>query len=258
MAPCSFFTIEDIPEQLADLLANMIPGGEGEELGRAFRLAAELPPITKQSLSELDIQNIITNIKLRHDINFDRDLSFRPNLDGSKGQEKMKVAAKYWKALAAELELYVRIFQGAPPLFNSEQENLKEIVEGAKRRIPKMFETIRDVLKSLVPERDYSRVDEHLDMPMLMQGIERGVCDLVRLAEWLAQLLKEHCAPMRDHLVDQMVESTKAGVAGNSSATIIEGLRKLLGVLEAMKLVSQLWLQISGRLTCARILPTIR
>lgn len=239
-APSPPFIAREIPEQLADLITKMIPGPEGEELGHSFQFAADFPPITKQSLSELDIQSILTNIKLRHDINFDRDLSFRPNLDGTKGQEKLKATAKYWKALVAELELYVRIFQGSPALLDSEHANWPEVIGYAERRIPKMFETIRDVLKSLVPDSDHIRVDEHLDVPKLMQEIERGVCDLVRLAEWMANLLKEHCAPMRDELVDMMVEEVKMGVAKNSSERIVNGLRELLGILEAMKLVSRL------------------
>jgi hypothetical protein len=72
---------------------------------------------------------------------------------------------------------------------------------------------------------------------MLMQEIERGVCDQVRLAEWMAQLLKEHCAPMRDGLVDNMVNITREGVEKHESANIVQGLRQLLAILEAMKLV---------------------
>ncbi|KAF2002735.1 Tcp11-domain-containing protein [Amniculicola lignicola CBS 123094] len=226
---------KDIPEQLVELIRTMIPGAEGNEQSDAFQFAADFPPITKQSLSELDIQNIITNIKLRHDVNFDRDLSFRPNLDGGKGQEKLKAAKMYWRALVAELELYVRLFQGSPPL-ELKDATWSQIVLAAQKRIPKMFETIQEVLKSLVPDRDHSRVAEHLDVPMLMQEIERGVCDLVRLAEWVAHLLKEHCAPMRDEWVDKMVEWTKSGVSKNSSELIVSGLRELLGILEAMKL----------------------
>ncbi|KAF2636000.1 hypothetical protein P280DRAFT_410479 [Massarina eburnea CBS 473.64] len=225
-----------IPEQLAELLVDMIPGMKGAELGEAFQRASEQPPVTKQSLSELDIQNIIQNIKLRHDVNFDKGLSFRPNLDGPKGQEKRRHSDKYWLALVAELELYVRLFQGTPPMCNMEQAKWAAIVKHAQRRIPKMFETIHDVLKSLVPDRDHARVDEHFDVPMLMQEIERGVCDLVKRAEWVAILLKEHCAPMRDVYVDSMVQSTKQGVAQNSSSLVIAGLRELLGILEVMKL----------------------
>ena len=229
----------DIPEQLAELIITMIPGPKGEELAEAFREGSDLPPITRQSLSELDVQNIITNIKLRHDVNFDRDLSFRPNLDGAKGQEKVKAAQRYWRALVAELELYTRLFRGTPPLPEVDPTDWPKIIRHAERRIPKIFQTIQDVLKSLVPDRDHSRVEEHLDVPMLMQEIERGVCDLVRLAEWTAGLLKEHCAPMRDEWVDKMVSYTRTGVTQNKSESIVKGLCELLGILESMKLVSR-------------------
>jgi hypothetical protein len=228
----------DIPEQLADLLVDMVPGMEGAELGEAFQCAAELPPVTKQSLSELDIQNIITNIKLRHDVNFDRDLSFRPNMDGPKGQQKQRQSQQYCRALVAELELYVRLFHGTPSLWDSDHVDRSIIIQHAERRIPKMFETIHEVLKSLVPDRDHARVDEGLDVPMLMQEIERGVCDMVKLAEWMACLLKEHCAPMRDVMVNRMVDTIKKGTANMNWDWIVNGLQELLGVLEAMKLVS--------------------
>ena len=229
----------DVPEQLAELLIAMIPGSEGEELAEAFREGSDLPPITRQSLSELDIQNIITNIKLRHDVNFDRDLSFRPNLDGAKGQEKVKGAQRYWRALVAELELYNRLFRGTPPLQEMDISDWSTVVRHAERRIPKIFQTIRDVLKSLVPDRDHSRVDEHLDVAMLMQQIERGICDLVGLSEWMSCLLKEHCAPMRDEWVDKMVTYTRTGVTQNKPESIVKGLCELLGILESMKLVSE-------------------
>ena len=226
----------DIPEQLAQMLVAMVPGSEGEELAEAFREGPDFPPITRQSLSELDIENIITNIRLRHDVNFDRDLSFRPNLDGAKGQEKVKAAQRYWTALAAELELYNRLFRGTPPLSELDTSDWPTIVRNAERRIPKIFQTIRDVLKGLVPDRDHGRVDEHLDVPMLMQQIERGICDLVGLSEWISCLLKEHCAPMRDHWVDKMVAYTRAGVTQNKPESIVQGLCELLGILESMKL----------------------
>jgi hypothetical protein len=248
----------DMPEQLAELIMYMIPGPDGEELGDAFLCAADLPPITMQSLSELDIKNIFINIKLRHDINFDRDLSFRPNLDGAKGQEKLKASRKYWNALVAELELYARSFQGSPPLLDSKNVHWSEVVHHTQRRIPTMFKTIQEVLKILVPDRDHARVDEHLDVPMLMQEIEKGVCDLVRLAEWMAHLLKEHCAPMRDDCVDKMVTSTRDGVAKNSSEDIVKGLRELLGILEAMKLVSCFRLLHIAGLTHARTSQIIK
>ncbi|KAF2809335.1 T-complex 11 [Mytilinidion resinicola] len=221
--------------QLADLIVGMVPQSEGEKLADAFLSAGLYPPITKQSLSELDIHNIIKNIKLRHDVNFDRDLSFRPNLDGAKGQEKLKAAKKYWSALTAELELYAFLFQG------SASRDLKSarwcpLAAASQKRIPLMFESIQEILRNLVPERDQARVEENLDVAMLMQRVKKGVCDLVKLSEWLAHLLKEHCAPMRDEWVDKMVDSTRVGAQTPSWSSIVKGLRELLGILEAMKL----------------------
>jgi hypothetical protein len=229
-----------VQEELAEMLKVMLseqPETQPsvEELAQDFLYATLTPPVTKQSLSELDMQSIITNIKLRHDVNFDRDLSFRPNLDGVKGQKKEQTADKYWAALIAELELYKRLFQGTPPI---PQAKLERFARGAQRRIPILFQTIRDVIKSLVPDSDHSRVDEHLDVPLLMQEIQRGVCDFVRLAEWIARLLKEHCAPMRDVWVDEMVALTRQGAATQDSKQIVIGLKTLFAILEAMKLVS--------------------
>lgn len=235
-APMTPASHVDYPEELAQMIITMGSGQRYEDLADAFTEASDLPPITKLSLSELDIQHIITNVRLRHDVNFDRDLSFRPNLDGTKGQQKKQATTQYWTALEAELELYARLFQGTPTPRVKDGECWAALINHAQRRIPIMFRTIQDVLKSLVPERDHARVDEHLDVPMLMREIQRGICDLTRLAEWMAQLLKEHCAPMRDGIVDGMVAIIRAGVAENSSTHIVDGLRELFGILETMKL----------------------
>lgn len=216
-------------------------GFNGDILTDCFFHARIEPPITKQSLSELDIGAIISNPKLRHDVNFDRELHFRPNLDGAKGRKKVKDAEDYWTALTTELELYGALFSGRKSELRSHfGGSWPKIISASKRRIPTMFETIRDVLKDLVPERDKAMVDDQLDVPMLMQKIEKGVCDFVSLSQWLAHLLKAHCAPMRDEWVDKMVEQTKIGVEDFSSRSIVDGLQMLLGILEAMKLVRAL------------------
>ena len=234
----------NLSEHLNNFLIIVIAEEEGElrakELADAFSEAPLLPPVTKHSLGELDIQNIITNIKLRHDVNFDRELSFRPNSNRVKGHGKKSLADKYWAALVAELRLYDCLSQESLP--QELTKDWKATTQYVEKRLPTMFQTIREVLKSLVPDRDHSRIDANLDVSMLMQGIERGVCDLVRLGEWIARLVKEHCAPMRDAMVDSMVGYIKKGVAQknlNRSELIVCGLRELLGILEAMKLVSQ-------------------
>jgi T-complex protein 11 len=61
------------------------------------------PPVTKATLSDLDVNKIVNNPKLRHDINFDPDLHFRPNLDGEKGRRK----SDFWGLMQKQLEAYV-------------------------------------------------------------------------------------------------------------------------------------------------------
>jgi hypothetical protein len=195
---------------------------------RQFWAATLVPPVTKLSLGELDISSIINNSKLRHDVNFDRELHFRPNLDGQKGQLKREAQKGYWLAITAEIQLYQYICT----TFDSDAAET-QFKNECCRRMPFMFETVKEILTNLVPERDQPAVDEHLDIPMVMQEIGKGVCDFFKLAAWLAQLLKSHCAPMRDEMVDRMVEWIQKGDA----ASISTGLCELFGVLEAMKLV---------------------
>ncbi|KAF2461502.1 T-complex protein 11-domain-containing protein [Lineolata rhizophorae] len=187
------------------------------------------PPITRASLSELDGAAIYRNPKLRHDINFDRELHFRPNLDGDNGRQKRLQAEKFWTMLVAEVELYNMLHGG---MSYSRVESLGLEVQ----RVPKLFDAVRDIVITLIPPEEQTRVEERLDTKMLMQAIERGVCDLLALARWLAQLLKSHCAPMRDAWVDRFVSRMEDGVARNDSERVVSGLRELLGILEAMKL----------------------
>ncbi|TID15550.1 Tcp11-domain-containing protein [Venturia nashicola] len=189
-----------------------------------FTCATKEPPITKKSLAELDTSCIIINSKLRHDVNFDRELHFRPNMDGPKGRAKREAYNGYWFAITAELDLYGWMLQTSASA---------EMIRLCQKRVPTMFDTISEILKSVVPEWDQPAVDQHLDKLMVMQEIEKGVCDFVNIAEWLAKLLKEHCAPMRDDMVDKVVGKIRRG----TSEWISEGLGDLFGVLEAMKLV---------------------
>ncbi|KAI9815055.1 MAG: hypothetical protein M1827_002898 [Pycnora praestabilis] len=200
------------------------------------------PPVTKQSLSELNIIRIINNIKLRHDINFDRELHFRPNLDGERGQRKKKEAEAYWEALVDEFAVHLfiaRDLTGSSNLCLNSSSFVQVSPSKEKdepKRIPLMFEAIRDILKTLVPERDHVVVDQRLDIVMLMQEIRHGLCDFVRLSQWLAQLLKAHCAPMRDEWVDIMVKHFEFGVQHSERGSLVDGLKTLFGILEAMKL----------------------
>jgi hypothetical protein len=62
------------------------------------------PPITRHTLRELDLSEILKNPQLRHDVVFDPNVQFRPNFDGERGRRKRDAGDKYWAAVAREIE----------------------------------------------------------------------------------------------------------------------------------------------------------
>ncbi|KAJ5759724.1 hypothetical protein N7520_006880 [Penicillium odoratum] len=193
--------------------------------------ARRQPPVTKATLSELDLPCIISNINLRMDANFDRDLHFKPDLDGEKGKRKRKEATNYWDSMATEIAIYA--YHAAHP---DEEQGRGSSQRTFEPRLPAMFETLQEVIKTLVPERDHPSVMQNLEVPLLMQQIRKGVLDMVALATWMAALLKTHCAPMRDEWADRMAEQISQGSQSQDPKEIVNGLQTLFAILEAMKL----------------------
>jgi hypothetical protein len=185
------------------------------------------PPVTKQTLSELDVNKIVHNPKLRHDINFDPDLHFRPNLDGEKGRRKKQKADDFWDTMRNQLQNYL-----------IDREGFERALGDAEWCLPATLKAIRGILETLVPQRDRSSVEETFNVDLLMQQFRKGVADLGKLAMWLSQLLKCHCAPMRDDWVDEMVAQLSSGDRKGDVSLLVGGMCSLLAVLEAMKLVS--------------------
>ncbi|KAK6499556.1 hypothetical protein TWF481_009923 [Arthrobotrys musiformis] len=185
------------------------------------------PPVNLITLKELDLKEILNNPRLRHDIYFDAALHFRPNLDGQRGQKKKAQADNYWDSIVRECENIKR--------------NQTDLQRGVTNRLqPKrlmlLLDTMRDILLSLVPSRDQKTVEQVFDQQLMMQQLEYGLLNFENLATWLASLLKAHCAPMRDAWVDDMVSKIKDGVTCDSPRLLVDGLRSVFGILEAMKL----------------------
>lgn len=184
------------------------------------------PPITRATLSELDVGKIIHNPKLRHDINYDPELHFRPNVDGEKGARKTEKARQFWNTLRDELIQFVM----------SREEFLSKQTGENEWSLPSLLNAVKDIIQTLVPARDRELLDEGLNVPLLMQQFNRGVVDLEKLASWLSSVLKLHCAPMRDDWVDVMYQELSRGNRENDMDELVRGLTSLLSVLEAMKL----------------------
>jgi hypothetical protein len=116
----------------------------------------------------------------------------------------------------------------------------KELPIDGEWCLPSTLKAIRGILETLVPQRDRASVEDTFNVDLLMQQFRKGVADLEKLALWLSQLLKCHCAPMRDNWVDEMVTQLSNGDRNGDVQLLVAGMQNLLGVLEAMKLVSLL------------------
>lgn len=184
------------------------------------------PPVTKATLSELDVSKIIHNPKLRHDINFDPELHFRPNLDGDKGRRKQEKANQFWTTLRDQLTSFVVDREGFR----------REFPAGADWCLPVLLKSVKEIIQTLVPQRDREFLHEGFNVELLMQQFNQGMADLEKVASWLSGVLKLHCAPMRDEWVDEMYSELSNGNRNNDMAELVKGMRSLLSVLEAMKL----------------------
>ncbi|KAG0668761.1 hypothetical protein C6P45_004362 [Maudiozyma exigua] len=188
---------------------------------KSTKLPVPLPPINLQCLKEIDLQEIVKNPQLRHDIIFDPLLQFRPNLDGERGIKKKHLSDIYWKDVENELIVYTK----RPDIFQYDRSRL----------VP-LFDTLREVLLTIVPQKETHQINNILDTELNVQELIKGSLVMTNLSDWLATLFKHHCAPMRDAYVDKMSNKFKEAEAEGSLSKFMDGLKLVFQILEAMKL----------------------
>lgn len=188
-----------------------------------------LPPVNIHSMHEIDLQEVLKNPQLRHDILFDPQLQFRPNLDGERGKRKKAQSDAYWNMIKVETENLMN----SPDFVDYLNLNSPIII---------MFQSLKGILVSLIPSKDISTIDEILDDNLLIQQLNSKCFDFVSFSNWICSIFKLHCAPMRDTWVDELntlfvkacndvIDSTKINIAH-----LVEGFKTLFLILEAMKL----------------------
>lgn len=81
---------------------------------------------------------------------------------------------------------------------------------------------------------------EAFDVPLVEQHLKHGVFDLWKLFSAIGDLLKMHCAPARDTMVQKMVEFASNCGPGKSGSTMqaLSAIRTCFELLELMRLVS--------------------
>jgi hypothetical protein len=198
---------------------------------KMLQSAMRNPPVTVSTLGELNLTWMMHYVNLRCDINFDHDLHFTP-IKGPRGEEKRRQALNYWLALEAEFKIYQHPSQKckACELFGT------NTLVKFQPRLSTMFQDLKDLLETLVPDKDHDQVATNLDIDLITQQVEKGVLDVGKLSRWLAKLLKSHCAPMRDESAEAMAEKLEYGANNGDLSILINGLESLFGFLEAMKL----------------------
>jgi hypothetical protein len=75
------------------------------------------------------------------------------------------------------------------------RDQFEEELGNAEWCLPAMLKAIRGILETLVPQRDQASVEETFNVDLLMQKFREGLAGFEKLALWLSQLLKCHCAP---------------------------------------------------------------
>ena len=164
-----------------------------------------LPPITRFTLRELDMNEILGNAQLRHDLVFDPDLQFRASEED--GDEESK-ANSYWDEVRAE------------------------VLEGQLYRVPLLLAEVRAILVELLPngQENKKEIFANIDVNLIDQEISHGIMDPTNLILYLSNSMKTNCAPIRDVMVDEMVSKCQEG-------DITSTLKLCFEILEYMKLV---------------------
>lgn len=219
---------------------------EIHDLGTFHSVSLE-PPITTATLSQIEFDRLYKNLFMRHDINFDPNIQYRPIPIDRQGAVRMTEASSYWDALNMELIWCARV-QSCPRLYFSRKCNCTPTVRCLRKeksslrtklvRLPRMFEVIREILHSLLPKTEWLAIDERLDTSLLVQELENSACDYVSLGNWLANLLQRYYLSDGDYLISRMVSTIRDGVRGKDITGILSGLKQIFVILEAMKLVN--------------------
>ncbi|KDQ09864.1 hypothetical protein BOTBODRAFT_178606 [Botryobasidium botryosum FD-172 SS1] len=240
------------------------------------------PLITRETLKELDLEAILRNPQLRHDLLFDPGLQFRP----TSGRRKRDATEKYWIAVQREVEegctctcfddvghvyecvcatsscgmrapVTIRMPSRIPPLIAELLEVLLSVISPAHPPSPSTASaplpspngpapapapvstaaaavSTTSSSSSAQTNLAHAALRAALDPVLISQELSHGVLDPASLFRYIGDTLKCHCAPMRDCLVERMVEVASTEGVGKRGA--VKALRMCFEILELMKL----------------------
>lgn len=201
------------------------PAARGAELDLYLALD---PPVTKRSLSCLDLATATKRIAWLHDVALSPDAYMRPQTVGVAAKRKQDQANLFWKTLETQLRAFLDPSKRA--------DFVETYGMNGDWCLPRFLQTVTDILDSIVAEPYVQVVREGLDVKRNMQQYYGGNLEVGGMADWLSGLLTAQCAPMRDEQAYRMGELIRAGNEEGNVRKLVEGLRELLALLESMKL----------------------
>ncbi|KAG6918756.1 hypothetical protein DXG01_011947 [Tephrocybe rancida] len=233
------------------------------------------PLVNRQTLKELDLDVILRNPQLRHDLLFDPGLQFRPTCS----RRKRGMAERYWAAIIQEVETgctcvsfdsrgkphavvcaCVQVPQPPSQPVVAYSSGLNVITLRMPSRIRSLLSEFLEVLLLVIqplssvsgmyvnPNTLKSQMQEHtaqaayvrsiFDPVLIEQELKHELFDPSGLFSAIGAILKGHCAPMRDRAVEAMVQAARACAPGGTGRKrdAVAAVRMCLEILELMKL----------------------
>ncbi|KAJ1914317.1 cAMP-mediated signaling protein sok1, partial [Tieghemiomyces parasiticus] len=205
--------------------------------GLALSSPSLIPPINRFTLRELGLPQMLNNIQLRHDIVLESNLEFRPNNFGDAGRQKEREAADYWHSVDIELrnlKYLMNTATGRQAASTSPARPLasKTTLSLSTSKITFLISEVREIMSEMLTPNDTQLREElmaNLDVKLIHQQLQHGVFNVVNVVNYITTVLKRHCAPVRDALIESILRSVHRGEYGRT-------LRRCFELLEVMRL----------------------
>ncbi|PCH40080.1 Tcp11-domain-containing protein [Wolfiporia cocos MD-104 SS10] len=233
------------------------------------------PPINRETLKELNPQAIFRNPQLRHDLLFDPGLQFRPTSSRRKREAADAYWLAVLRELECGCTCSTVDAHGRPcervcvcgsvpkpttrPLYAHTPDG--RITVRVPSRIRPLLLELREVLVSIIQpvmsrttglyvnppplHPQFQQNEEHvallrsvLDAELIQQEMDHNLFDPSSVFQTIGNIIRCHCAPMRDSSVAQMVELAKqcAPGAGGNKVDAVRAIRLCFEIMELMKL----------------------
>ncbi|KAI0770308.1 T-complex protein 11-domain-containing protein [Fomes fomentarius] len=255
-----------------------VPASPIEPITISPHIPPHQTPINRETLKELDLEAILRNPQLRHDLLFDSGLQFRP----TSSRRKRDLADNYWLAIVRELECgctcttldangrlaerrcacSVVPLPTDRPMLAFSTGNMMTV--RTPSRIRPLLHELLEVLVSIIqpaqppstrpPELLFPPPPQHpqfqqnvahvvllrqlLDPALIQQEIDHGLFDPSGVFQAIGDIIRCHCAPMRDAAVDQMVALARSCAPGGTGTKLdaVRAIRMCFEIMELMKL----------------------